>query len=82
MVWFLLALGAVCSFLIFWIVKNAEHQGEIKHELKQANESLKETNDAIKKSDAIDAKIINYDDDAIDAALNKSGWLRPSNDNK
>jgi hypothetical protein len=49
MVWFLLALGAVCSFLIFWIVKNAEHQGEIKSELKQANESLKETNDDASK---------------------------------
>jgi len=77
MIYFLLALGAVCAILIFAIVKNAEHQGETTQELKQANESLKETNDAIKKSDAIDVQISHYDDDAIDRVANDNGWLRP-----
>lgn len=76
MKYFCLALGLMALYLLRATMKGAEAQGMTKQELKQATESLKETKDAITKSDAIDKELAHYDDDAIDRVANDNGWLR------
>lgn len=68
-------------YLLRATMKGAEAQGMTKQELKQANESLKETKDAITKSDAIDKELAKLSDDDITNELAKHGWMRNSNDN-